>query len=55
MNKEVRMPVNKTTTVTTEHCEFELMSVIVDSGATVPVIHPKSGEAHELTESPGSQ
>ena len=55
LNKEVLMPVSKTNTVTTEQGEFELMSAIVDSGATVPVMHPKSGKAYELTESPGSQ
>ena len=55
MNKEVLMPVSKTNTVTTEQGEFELMSAIVDSGPTVPVVHPKAGKAYELTEPPGNQ
>ena len=35
--------------------EFELMSAIVDSGATIPVMHPMSGKCYEMMESEGSK
>ncbi len=35
--------------------KFEVMSAIVDSGATVPVMSPETGKSYELQESAGSK
>ncbi len=33
---------------------WEVLKAIVDSGATVPVLHPKTGQGHRVEESPAS-
>ena len=37
------------------HMGFEVLSAIVDSGASVPVFHPKTAKAYKLVESEGSR
>ena len=49
------MPVTQKQEVMTKAGKFEVMSCIVDSGATVPVMGPETGEAYELLESAASK
>ena len=49
------MPVVQKKQVDTAAGKFEVMSCIVDSGATVPVMNPAIGEAYELLESEASR
>jgi hypothetical protein len=41
--------------VDTKKGKFEIMSAVVDSGATVPVMSPNTGKAYELLESEASR
>ncbi len=49
------MPLTSTKTVDTKFGQFEVMSAIVDSGATVPVMNPKTGRAYDVQESNASR
>ena len=49
------MPVTSREAVKTNNGSFEVMSCIVDSGATVPVMNPQTGEAYPLQESEASK
>ena len=49
------MPVTKRGEVNTAAGMFEVLSCIVDSGATVPVMNPSTGEAYPLEESEASK
>ena len=51
INREVSMPITKSRSMHTTEGEFELVSAIVDSGATTPVMHPVSGKCYEMMES----
>ena len=59
LNKVIRtgnlMPVTKKGEVNTTAGMFEVLSCIVDSGATVPVMHPTTGECYQLEESEASK
>ena len=39
----------------TNKCKFEILSAVMDSGATIPVINPGTGKAYEMTESAASR
>ncbi len=39
----------------TKKCKFEILSAVMDSGATIPVINPGTGKAYEMTESAASR
>ena len=49
------MPVTQQKELDTAAGKFEVMSCIVDSGATVPVMNPRTGKAYELMESEASR
>ena len=49
------MPVTEKKEIDTKAGKFEVMSCIVDSGATVPVMHPTTGAAYPLMESEASR
>ena len=49
------MPVTEKKEIATKAGKFEVMSCIVDSGATVPVMHPTTGAAYPLLESEASR
>ena len=49
------MPFTQKQEVSTKLGKFEVMSCIVDSGATVPVMDPATGAAYEMTESAASK
>ena len=49
------MPVTEKKEIDTKAGKFEVMSCIVDSGATVPVFHPTTGAAYPLLESEASR
>ena len=49
------MPVTEKKEIATKAGKFEVMSCIVDSGATVPVMHPTTGAAYPLLESDASR
>ena len=59
LNKVVRtgnlMPVTKREEVNTKAGTFEVLSCIVDSGATVPVMNPTTGVAYPMQESDASR
>ena len=59
LNKVVQsgnlMPVVQQKELDTAAGKFEVMSCIVDSGATVPVMNPATGKAYELMESEASR
>ncbi len=40
---------------TIDPTKWEVMHAVVDSGATVPVLHPKTGEVYQVEESPASR
>ena len=44
-----------TTTAGADPSGWEVVKAIADSGATVPVVHPKTGRAYEVTESSASK
>ena len=48
-------PLVTTKTLDTKFGQFEVMSAIVDSGATVPVMNPKTGKAYDVQESNASR
>ena len=47
-------PLIQTQVLDTKGGKFEVMSAVVDSGATVPVMNPKTGAAYPLQESEAS-
>ena len=53
--RESLKPMSTSKSVSAMGGEFEVFSSIVDSGATVPVMHPEDAEAYELLESEASR
>ena len=48
-------PLAPAKTLDTKNGKFEVLSAIVDSGATIPVMSPETGEAYDLQESEASK
>ena len=49
------MPLTEQRDVIAMGGQFEVLSSIVDSGATIPVMHPEDAKAYELQESDASR